>query len=517
MKSFLSVKFISGILAVAVLGGGWAFFKNGNGKLQTLAVQASDFVQEVSVSGRVVAAEKLDLSFEQGGRISGIKIKTGDKVTVGQVLATQDITQLNAQLAEMRAGIDVQKARLAQLLAGASLEDIQVFETAVVNAHKSVDSAKQALIDELRSSYTKSDDAIQGKADQMFEDAQTGSPKLKDFVVDASLESEIEFQRLIMTDMFRTWGMSLAALTAQGDLIASLSEAKRNLTTVKAFLDKLSLAVNNSNAIYIVNGTSQEVPVVWKTDTATARTSINAAISALTTAEEKIKNAESSLKTAQDQLTLKKAPTRPADIALYEAQLKQAEATAQNILAQISKRQIRAPIAGTVTTVSPKVGSIVSANETVATLISEDTLQVESFVPEINISFMKIGDPAIVTLDAYGSEAPFGGEVLLIDPAETIRDGVSTYKVTFRFSASDERIKSGMTANIVVTTEKKTGVISVPQGLVISQGGRKFVNVLEGSVVTERVVQTGSISSLGQIEITSGLRPGDLLILKEGQ
>ena len=104
--------------------------------------------------------------------------------------------------------------------------------------------------------------------------------------------------------------------------------------------------------------------------------------------------------------------------------------------------------------------------------------------------------------------------IISIDPGETIRDGISTYRAVLRFSAKDPRTKTGMTANITITTEKKSGVISVPIGIVISRGGAKYVNVKKGELIEEKEITTGSVSSLGYVEILSGLKEGDEVVLK---
>ena len=184
-------------------------------------------------------------------------------------------------------------------------------------------------------------------------------------------------------------------------------------------------------------------------------------------------------------------------------------------MAQLAKKQIRSPIRGIVTVVNSKVGSVVSANENAISIISADALQIESYVPEKNIPFIKIGDNASITLDAYGDSKLFEAKVVSIDPAETIRDGVSTYRVKFQFAEKDERIKSGMTANILITTEKKTNTVTVPQGIIINEDGQKFVKVKEGDIVVDRKIETGDISSLGQVEIISGLKDGDMVILRQ--
>ena len=125
--------------------------------------------------------------------------------------------------------------------------------------------------------------------------------------------------------------------------------------------------------------------------------------------------------------------------------------------------------------------------------------------------FVKLGDPAVITLDAYGEEVHFSAKVVSLDPAETIRDGVSTYRAILEFTTPDERVKSGMTANVTITAEKKQGIISIPQNIIINRDGQKFVLVKEGEAKEKRVVTVGNISSFGEIEILSGLSAGDIV------
>ena len=70
-----------------------------------------------------------------------------------------------------------------------------------------------------------------------------------------------------------------------------------------------------------------------------------------------------------------------------------------------------------------------------------------------------------------------------------------------------------MTANILITTEKKPNIIAVPQGVIIQKGGKKFLKVMEHHALVERQVETGSSSLLGQVEIISGLHDGETVLL----
>ncbi len=493
--NFLKTHYIlMGIVLILVVIAIGMSLGGGSSADQTMTIVKGDFLQQVSVSGKVVAADNLDLSFEQSGRITSVPVHVGDKVYPGQTLVSQNSAELSAQLQEMQAGIEVQKARLAQLLSGASPEDIALSETAVA-------SAKQKLADALQDAYTKADDAVRGKADQMFSNARSASPHINNVFTS---KSDIENARFSIEGVLTAWSASLGSISASSDLDASVTSTNSNLNKVKTFLDLLAAGVNNLST----NGDVNQATIdKWRTDISTARTSVSATISNITTTREALVSAEADL-------TLKKAPVRQADIDLYQAQIRQAEASMQNVIAQINKRSLRAPITSVVTVVNAKVGSNASAGEVLVSLIGANSLQIESFVPEKNIPFIKLGDKATLTLDAYGAEVPFDATVVSIDPAETIRDGVSTYRVKFAVDKSDERIKSGMTANVLVTTDKRPGVIAVPVGAVAMRDGKKFVQIKNGEQVEEREVTTGAVSSLGQVEILTGLAEGDVVVLK---
>lgn len=195
--------------------------------------------------------------------------------------------------------------------------------------------------------------------------------------------------------------------------------------------------------------------------------------------------------------------------------LASAEAEVSRLEAQYSEGVLRAPFNGVVTAVPGEVGGISSANESVVSLISDSALQIEVYIPEVSISTLKVGDEASTTLDAYGPGIFFSAHVVSIDPAETVRDGVSTYRVVLEFTEQDPRIKAGMTANVTITTDRKENTFSIPQGALHYRDGQPVVTVKVGKKNEERVVTTGLRSSLGFVEITSGLSAGDVVVLSQ--
>jgi len=103
--------------------------------------------------------------------------------------------------------------------------------------------------------------------------------------------------------------------------------------------------------------------------------------------------------------------------------------------------------------------------------------------------------------------------VVKIDPAETVIDGVSTYKTSLEFTSEDERIKSGMTANLTISTAKKEDVLVIPQRDLVKKNGKDFVLVSnDGKTTQELEVQVGLIGSDGNAEVLGGLEEGEKIV-----
>lgn len=248
----------------------------------------------------------------------------------------------------------------------------------------------------------------------------------------------------------------------------------------------------------------------------------------ISTAEAQVTTAENNLESARDELALKKAGSAPeqisgqeakvrqsrANITSQQAKIKEAQANLEDYQAQLTKAMIKAPFSGMITRQEAKAGEIVGANISLIALISERQYEIEVFIPEADIAKVKIGNLAQATLDAYGNEVFFEAEAKSIEPAETIIEGVPTYKTILEFIAPDERIKSGMTANIDISTEKRENAIVIPGRAVISRNGDKIVRLLDakGKTYQEVRVVVGLRGSDGRVEILSGIKEGDKVV-----
>ncbi len=499
------------VAAVVVLGGGgWYWSANRPDELDTLTVQAGEFVQQVSISGKVTPSRSVDLGFSQGGRVTRVNAKVGSVVAMGSILAEVENGDLRANVLQREAALEVQKAKLEALKAGTRPEEIAVAEADVQSDRIALERAGQSVIDAIEDAETASEDAVYNKIDKLFSNPRTVVPELIFNSLNNPAELRSENSRVTVGFMLSSWLTDVGGLSLSSDLPGAVSDAQENMRTLLTLLSDLNTALNSA----ILSSTFDQDDIdSHETTIASARTTINTKNAALTASLTSYRSAQANLDASEKNLTLKKAGTIQADVNAQAAQVKSAEADLQNARAQLAKTLVTAPFYGVITTMDAKVGKIVSPNTSEISMVSTDTYQIESYIPEINIAMVKVGDTAVVTLDAYGEDVPFAAKLVSIDPAETLRDGVATYRGILQFTKKDARIRSGMTANVVVTTEKKANVLSVPQGAVEERDGARYVRVLIGSAVEERTVTIGSISSRGEAEILSGLSAGDIVVL----
>lgn len=490
----VSHPWIAGALTLAILGSGWWYFgsKSNQDAIDFATVVRGTVSQVVSVTGKVKSAQDVKLSFEKGGRVAYVFRNVGARVGVGEALVSLESADISAQLAQAKATAKAQSAKLAELKNGARPEDILVSEVDVENSTNNV-------INDIKSGFVSADDAIRNKIDQFISNPRSTSPQLNFTVYNSQLKNDIESGRQTMESTLVSWNISIASLDRTDDVLSYAEEAENNLRSVGKYLDAVSLAVN---ALSGNSSMSQTVVDGYKAAMLAGRTNVTTALDNLAASVEK-------LRTAKSKLALKKAGTVKEQIDAQEAEVEASEASVLNLQAQLAKTVIRSPIAGIVTKQEAKAGEIATAGNILVSVISDSKYEIEANIPEADIAKVKTGDEAQVTLDAYGSDVAFRAVVTGIDPAETIIDGVPTYKTTLQFKQSDERIKSGMTANTDIAGEKRENILVIPGRTISGKGASKTVNLIDGETTREVTIETGLRGSNGDVEILSGLKEGD--------
>lgn len=464
---------------------------------ETLLVEPGPFVQQVSLSGKVVAARDVDLGFATGGRVTGVYAAVGDHVSAGQTLAEVENGDLAAAVSQRAAALASQEAKLDALIAGPRPESVAVAEA-------TLSQARHALVNALQSAYATADDAARNKGGQVFSTPRTSPPTIVFDTGSIGVETRIldDWKRVEAT--LPSWRASSALLEPEGDLETAVREAREALAIVSVFLVDANAGLNAAKP-------TTQAPTATIDALIAA---VGAGRTAVTDAANAVTNAQTALVSAQKSLTLARAAATVEDVAEQRALVRAAAADVDSARALVAKTRITAPFTGVVTRVDAKHGMIAGTNALIS-LSSDGTFQVEAYVPEIRVALVRPGASSTVTLDAYGTGTAFDAFVVSVDPAETERDGIATYRAILQFSARDERIRSGMTANVAILASAREDVLAVPVGVVTRDGTSSFVSVYADGVYEKRRIETGALSSHGDIEILSGLSAGERVVVPD--
>ena len=281
-------------------------------------------------------------------------------------------------------------------------------------------------------------------------------------------------------------------------------------------------AVNAYNALLanwraVVNGSYQISPQKANLDRAKASydqalTNCNLAKSGVNTSG--VTSAWSQLQQAKQNLDELITPSART-LATAQAQLTQAQLSLDQARRQLDKAQIVAPFDGVVTTVNVVAGGPGSAATTIG-LADLRQYHVNVLVDETEISQIKPGQKAELTFDALPDQT-FSGQVVRVDPAGTISQGVVNYGVQVDLEPVKAVLRIDLTANVRIILDTHADVLAVPGGAIRSDPATNgyYVNVLNASGEAERVDVTTGYTDGDLTEVSGNLQAGAQVFLSE--
>mgnify|MGYP001125414922 FL=1 len=190
---------------------------------------------------------------------------------------------------------------------------------------------------------------------------------------------------------------------------------------------------------------------------------------------------------------------------------------------------ITSPIDGTVISKSVEEGQTVAASFNTPELftIAKDltNMQVVANVDEADIGNVKEGDRVTFTVDAYPDDT-FEGTVKQVRLEATTTNNVVTYEVVISAPNADLKLKPGLTANVTIYTQERSGVLAVANKAlrftptketvgkdmkIVDCKGKNKVWTLNGNTLTAHPVTIGQSEGINT-EITKGLKQGDKIV-----
>lgn len=500
------------IILIVIISGYISHYLNQTPKINFVQAKKADITQGVNVDGTVVSAQDLSLAFEQGGMVTQVAVKAGDTVKKGQVLVSLDNKSSAAAVNQAKAALDAASANYEKILNGATGADINVAKSAVSSAQTALDNAQKnqtATIAQQKLAVSNALLALTNSA--LAATPGTNNLSSQNPVITGTYTGSEQGQYKI--SLYSTGSglhFNFSGLeSGSGEVTPGVPTALGNLGLFIQFSSG-QVSANDNWTVNIPNTKAANYLVNLNAYNAALQTQNQA----LTGAQAAVDSASAALNQAQSALQLKETAARPEDIASAKAQIEAAEAQLQTAQNTYGKASLISPIDGLVTNVSVKVGqtvpgSTMTQNPAAVKIISNQKFQVETYITEADIGKIKVGDKAEVILDAYGSGVNFDANVISIDPAATIKNGVSTYKTTLEFNQNDDRIKTGMGGSVIISDQKHENVLSIPSSSIIKKSDQSFVLTDDGSgKIIQTTVKTGVSGLDGTVEILSGLSEG---------
>jgi len=414
-----------------------------------------------------------------------------------------------------------------------------------------LDKVYSGVPDTLNMAYLQADDAVHKQTDDLFTNDDYDDPELTFHLADLQVETDVKNLRRNITSTLKSLEALIDSLdiTSDAALDKALADTKAKLLIIRNFLEKAMETVNKSvdlsaTAISLykanltlarsnINASIAEISALQQTIASTklnnnisinsAQLELNSANAQLKIAEREIALAEGQMKTAKDELAVIKAGSRPEDIAAARAKIEEVDSAIALAREKINKATLKAPTNAKVMKIWLEEGEVFKPSggltETgeggalAAISLSATGHKVQADVSELDIRKVRDvdGNEVLIRLDAFPGQS-FQGQVMSIEPLEVTKDEDRYFRINVSIETHGDLIRPGMSADLIIYTDSKKGVLKIPEFAVNVRDNKKFVTVLEGKETIEVEIKTG-LSDGEYIEVVSGLKEGQVLAL----
>lgn len=182
--------------------------------------------------------------------------------------------------------------------------------------------------------------------------------------------------------------------------------------------------------------------------------------------------------------------------------------TAKNLAEKkrtLDDARIKAPADATITYLNSSLGTSISAGEKLAVLSDLNHFKILAQMPESNVDKLSLGSEVNVRV----GKKTLTGRIGTITPQSN--NGVVSFTVLLD-NDSDERLRSGVRAEINVLYDIKEGVVRMPNGSYYHGPGQYILFVDNGEGTLERREVMLGDGNFDYVEVQSGLRPGEKVV-----
>ena len=493
----------------------------------TADIETKTLTTSISSTGKIATENSKTVTSQLVNyKVTGVNVKVGDKVNVGDVLCTFDTANLAKNVSDLSATINAGNVTGSVTVASA--------ERAVQDADRSRNSALDPLrqqTDLARQDFQNHEAALntaranlQSNQDQV-KSLEAQIPALTASINAAKVErdaastvytqKENEYNTAkVALDAAKADPNQLSILTGLETALtgaAQLKETARNELSVKE--NTLAEEQNKLNEVTgKINELNTQIAQLNQSIPAQEQV-VNQKRDIYTTTQKKYDDTSASLNNqvanAQGQLESAKAQTSVSNLTVQE-QLNVYQK-------QLEETNLKSTVAGTVTSVVAKAGDYY-AGGALLTIEGVESFIVETEIDEYDIADIKEGMEVVIKTDATRDEE-LAGKVISVAPASTANAATSamtgmgtattgsssaTYTVKIELTTPNDRLRLGMNAKLSIITNKSENVLAVPYDAITEkEDGTKSVTIIKDDNSEEEINVTTRLESGYYTEISS--------------
>lgn len=388
------------LLAATALSGGILYYTLSSGGVlgssrseTPVAVPTAEPVRTVAALGRLEPAGEIiklagPLSLD-GDRVSGLKVKVGDRVQPGQVVAVLDAyDRLQTELVNAQQQVKVAEAKLAQVQAGAKRGQIEAQRAEVARTQAQTlgeERAQREVITRLEAQWTTE------RAEQQATIERLAVQWEGDRTAQAATIRKLQAQyRTAQAEYQRN-----QQLFAEGAISQSLIDEKR-LSAEERQQD-----IREAEAVLArINRTSEQQLREARTRLERINRTSSAQLSEARAVLARIQTTGAPQAQSAAATLNEIAEVRPVDVQAAQAELNSAIATVQQAKTNLQKALVRSPIKGQVLKIHTHPGEKLSSDGIVE-LGATDTMLAIAEVYQSDIQRVKLGQTATITGQAF--------------------------------------------------------------------------------------------------------------------
>jgi multidrug efflux pump subunit AcrA (membrane-fusion protein) len=501
---------------------------------ETYNLEKRDLVNTVTATGKIasVDSEQIIVTAANGLEITYFDLKIGDQVKEGDLIATFDVTELERDLADAEANLNVTEGQSGLTVKGSELSYNDALTTQAIDAQRNAaDTAKaQADADKAyndketaRSEYEAAKSSLEAQKGY-YDENERAIQDLKD-KIDNFSSAETAFTEAV------------AALNGQNIYVdANANPANLTGKTIGYTIDESGIVDDNSirenvkklntaSALYDRIGTR----AVIEGNIAGAESTLVSKEAALKSAETALDSSESALETqkrSQADTTRRDANSvTTAQNSLTSSRLSASvsglsgEKTVRQLEAQLEDCNLKAPISGIVTEVNFKQGDKYNSGSALVTIEDNSAYQIVADIDEYDINKVEVGQRVVFKTNATG-DLEMEGHVTEVAPRATSiatsggsnnTTTASAYKVKIAITSDISDLRMDMTAKLNIVTTELKNVFAVPRSAILKDDeGKSYLTKPDGS----SLYVTEGISTDYYVEVSgNGLTEGMELLI----